>query len=93
MITIVGLGPGDAGLITRQAWHLLSAADTVYLRTARHPAVAELPSHLQLHSFDAIYDSAEQFEEVYSQIAAEVLRLAAAGDLIYACLLYTSRCV
>ncbi|CUS05345.2 conserved protein of unknown function [Candidatus Promineifilum breve] len=84
MITIVGLGPGDAGLITRQAWHLLSAADTVYLRTARHPAVAELPSHLQLHSFDAIYDSAEQFEEVYSQIAAEVLRLAAAGDLIYA---------
>ena len=46
--------------------------------------MAELPSHLQLHSFDAIYDSAEQFEEVYSQIAAEVLRLAAAGDLTYA---------
>ena len=84
MITIIGLGPGDAGLITRQAWHLLSAADTVYLRTGRHPAAAELPAHLQLHTFDAIYDNAERFEEVYQRIAGEVLRLAAAGDLIYA---------
>ena len=42
MITIIGLGPGDAGLITRQAWHLLSAADTVYLRTGRHPAGTQL---------------------------------------------------
>jgi tetrapyrrole methylase family protein/MazG family protein len=84
MITIVGLGPGDAGLITRQAWQLLAAADTVYLRTGRHPAVAELPTHLQLHTFDAVYESAAQFEEVYQRIAGEVLTLAAAGDLIYA---------
>ena len=84
MITIVGLGPGDAGLITRQAWHLLSAADTVCLRTRRHPAVAGLPTHLRLHSFDAIYDTADNFAAVYRAIADEVLRLATDDDVLYA---------
>jgi len=83
-ITVVGLGPGDAGLITRQAWHLLSAADTVYLRTRRHPAVEGLPAHLRLHSFDDIYDTAGDFAAVYRRIADEVLRLGAAGDVVYA---------
>lgn len=83
-ITIIGLGPGDAGLITRQAWHLLSSAETVYLRTHRHPAVAGLPNHLHLHSFDAVYDTAENFGAVYQSIAAEILRLARQGDILYA---------
>ena len=83
-ITIVGLGPGDAGLITRQAWHLLSAAEAVTLRTRRHPAVAGLPAHLQLHSFDDIYDTAEDFGAVYQRIADEVLRLGCAGEVVYA---------
>ncbi len=83
-ITIVGLGPGDAGLITRQAWHLLSTADAVYLRTGRHPAVDELPSGLSLHSFDDVYQSAERFDEVYQRIADEIVRLGATGGAIYA---------
>lgn len=83
-ITIVGLGPGDAGLITRQAWHLLSAADAVHLRTGRHPAVAGLPPHVIQHTFDDIYQSAERFDEVYRRIADEVLRLGATADILYA---------
>ena len=83
-ITIVGLGPGDAGLITRQAWHLLSTADTIYLRTGRHPAVADLPTHLKRQTFDEIYQSAERFDEVYRRIAAEVLHLGGESDIIYA---------
>ncbi|MBX7252282.1 MAG: nucleoside triphosphate pyrophosphohydrolase [Candidatus Promineofilum sp.] len=83
-ITIVGLGPGDAGLITRQAWHLLSAAEAVTLRTRRHPAVAGLPAHLHLRSFDDIYDTAEDFGAVYQRIADEVLRLGRAGEVVYA---------
>lgn len=84
MITIIGLGPGDAGLITRQAWHLLSASGTVYLRTGRHPAVTELPASLTLHTFDSIYQTAERFDEVYSRIADELIDRAADGDVVYA---------
>jgi len=83
-ITIVGLGPGDAGLITIQAWHLLSAADTVYLRTARHPAVDGLPTRIKRHTFDEIYQTAERFDEVYRQIAEEVLRIGTERDILYA---------
>lgn len=83
-ITIVGLGPGDAGLITIQAWHLLSAADTVYLRTARHPAVDGLPARIKRHTFDEIYQTAERFDEVYRQIAEEVLRIGTERDILYA---------
>jgi tetrapyrrole methylase family protein/MazG family protein len=54
------------------------------LRTGRHPAVAGLPPNLQLHTFDSIYQSAERFDEVYQSIAAELLRTAARGDVIYA---------
>lgn len=83
-ITIVGLGPGDAGLITIQAWHLLSAADTVYLRTGRHPAVAGLPTRLNRYTFDDIYQSAERFDEVYRRIAEQVLQLGSQADIVYA---------
>ena len=38
-VTIVGLGPGDPRLLTRQAWETLTSASEVYLRTSRHPTV------------------------------------------------------
>ncbi len=84
MITIIGLGPGDADLITRQAWRILSGADVVYLRTGRHPAVTELPDSLARHTFDDIYQTAERFDEVYSRIATELIDLAVDDDIIYA---------
>lgn len=83
-ITIVGLGPGDVGLLTQQAWQLLTTAESLYLRTSRHPTVAALPSTLQLHSFDHIYKSAVDFAAVYEQIAAEILERGRTADIIYA---------
>lgn len=74
-ITIVGLGPGDPGALTRRAWDALSAAPEVYLRTARHPTVAGLPQGPAYHSFDARYDSAGDFADLYDSIAAEVVAL------------------
>lgn len=84
-ITIVGLGPGDGRLLTRQAWDVISQATTITLRTARHPAVADLPAGVEQISFDYIYDSAADFAEVYQQIADAVLTLGAQpGGIIYA---------
>lgn len=74
-ITIIGLGPGDPSLLTGEAQELLQEAQEVYLRTKRHPTVDSLPRHLHLHSFDHLYEEAETFEEVYEEIAQEVLRL------------------
>lgn len=74
-ITIVGLGPGDPGLLTKAAWDSLSAADELYVRTDQHPTLAALPASLRIHSFDAIYNRAEDFAAVYQQIAEQVIEL------------------
>jgi tetrapyrrole methylase family protein/MazG family protein len=74
-ITIVGLGPGHPAHLTREAWEVLEATDEVYLRTQKHPTVPALPAGLTLHSFDHLYEQADDFEEVYSAIVAEILAL------------------
>lgn len=83
-ITIVGLGPGDGRFLTREAWDNLSSATTIYLRTRHHPAVAELPGSIHLVDFDSVYDSAENFEDVYTTIVNELIRLERQEDIIYA---------
>lgn len=74
-ICIVGLGPGNPRHLTLEAREVLEAAREVWLRTARHPVVPHLPAHLTVHSFDPLYDAAEDFAEVYRAIVQEVLRL------------------
>ena len=74
-ITIIGLGPGSADLLTLEAHRRLMAAGELYLRTRWHPTVAALPDDLLIHSFDHFYETQPTFEAVYDSIAAEVVRL------------------
>lgn len=74
-ITIVGLGPGNPALLTRQAWHFLSSVKEVYLRTSRHPVVRGLPAGLIVHSFDSLYEEDCGFEAVYEAITTRLLEL------------------
>jgi tetrapyrrole methylase family protein / MazG family protein len=84
-ITLLGLGPGDPNLLTRQAWDLLESASEVYLRTRQHPVVDHLPPRLQVNAFDSLYESGETFEQVYEQIIEQVLELGRRpGGVIYA---------
>lgn len=83
-ITIVGLGPGDGRLLTRDAWDTLVNARIVYLRTSRHPAVADLPGTVTQVSFDTVYDTAETFAEVYTTIVTQLLQLGQQEDICYA---------
>jgi tetrapyrrole methylase family protein / MazG family protein len=84
-ITIVGLGPGNPGHMTRQGWEALTQAREVYVRTRRHPTVAGLPPDLVLHSFDELYESLDDFSAVYDTIASRILELGSRAEgVVYA---------
>jgi tetrapyrrole methylase family protein/MazG family protein len=74
-ITLLGLGPGDPGQLTREAWELLSSADEIYLRTRQHPTVDGLPASVRIHSFDELYENGDSFDEIYIAITQKVLEL------------------
>jgi len=74
-ITLVGLGPGDPFLLTRQAWDILENNPEIYLRTRQHPCVAAFPFSLQVHSFDDLYEQEGSFESVYEKIIHQILEL------------------
>ncbi len=85
LITIVGLGPGDPGDLSRAAWEALTTAAEVWVRTARHPTLAGLPETVRVHSFDAVYESEPAFDRVYATIAERVLELGARPEgVVYA---------
>lgn len=74
-ITIIGLGPGNPNLLSRQAWELLNDAQEIYLRTKMHPSVPGFPEGLNVLSFDHLYELDISFEEVYEKIVDSVLSL------------------
>ena len=85
-ITVVGLGPGRAGLITRESWELMEKAERLVLRTRIHPTVEALENAgMDFSTYDGFYDEAKDFETLYQKIAADLLeRAAAEGDIVYA---------
>jgi tetrapyrrole methylase family protein/MazG family protein len=84
MLTILGLGPGDPQLLTRQAWEILNTSNVVYLRTRKHPTVAGLPAKLILRDFDELYEHDSDFADVYAHITGAVIAQAQQGDMVYA---------
>jgi tetrapyrrole methylase family protein/MazG family protein len=47
-IILVGLGPGDPGRLTRDAWSILSSATEIFTTAAQHPVLSHLPSSAQI---------------------------------------------
>ena len=85
MITFIGLGPADAGGLSVAAREALRAAPLLFVRTARHPAVADLDaSGVAYESLDRFYEAGESFDAVYDAIAAHVLEAAKRGDVGFA---------
>jgi len=84
-IILLGLGPGDPNLLTRQAWELINSAEEIYFRTLQHPVVRNIPGNVRTHSFDHLYENNESYEQVYNQIVEDVLRLGHRSEgVIYA---------
>ncbi|MFA6665213.1 MAG: SAM-dependent methyltransferase [Armatimonadota bacterium] len=86
MITVVGLGPLKTGNISMGAYGAIRSAPIVFVRTEKHPAVDQLKADgVRFSSFDRFYESSQTFSEVYTKIAAEIIRIAEAeGDVVYA---------
>lgn len=74
-ITIMGLGPGDPGKLTRQAWEILQNCSELYVRTIHHPVVQALPAQVDVKSFDSLYTEGDSFEAVYQAIVEDILKL------------------
>jgi tetrapyrrole methylase family protein / MazG family protein len=85
-VVVVGLGPAGVDLLLPAARRALEHTPNRYVRTTRHPAVAELAADgVELRGFDDLYDAADDVEAVYPRIAAAVLDAAAtAGEVAYA---------
>lgn len=84
-IVIAGLGPGAPEQLPVAVRQALRGDRTVYLRTEQHPVVDWLKEQgVELHTFDYIYETSGDFQQVYRRIAEAVLSAAAEKPLIYA---------
>ena len=83
-LTVAGLGPGDAGLMTRDTWARIETAGHIVLRTRIHPTVAALDAAGISHeTYDAFYEEAEDFDELYERIADDLIVRAGRADVLY----------
>ncbi|MDI3500745.1 MAG: tetrapyrrole methylase family protein / MazG family protein [Thermoanaerobacter sp.] len=74
---IVGLGPGSADSITLGTIEKMKNADKVFLRTEKHPVVPYLKTQgIIFDTFDKMYEKSTTFEEVYENIAREIIDIA-----------------
>jgi tetrapyrrole methylase family protein / MazG family protein len=74
-ITLLGLGPGDACLLTREAWSVLEQVDEIYVRTNLHPTIEGFPPGIKINSFDYLYEKSKSFKEVYTRVVEKILKL------------------
>ena len=82
-LTVAGLGPGTAGLITRETWACIHAAEHIRLRTRIHPTVSALDAaHISYGSYDTFYETADDFQELYERIASDLIRRVQQGENI-----------
>lgn len=82
MIRIIGLGPGSEDDLTVKSLNIMKRANTLYLRTEKHPNVEYIKNlGINFKTFDYFYENGKEFEEVYYKIAVEVMKH---DDVVYA---------
>ncbi|CAB4734522.1 MAG: nucleotide pyrophosphohydrolase [Actinobacteria bacterium] len=79
---VVGLGPAGPDLLTQGTIEQIDRAAHRYVRTTRHPAASAVPDAV---SFDALYEQAASFDDVYQGIVEALVEAAAThGEVLYA---------
>ena len=69
-VTIAGLGPADASLLTPETRAAVEAAPVSILRTSRHPAAAVVEATM---TCDDLYEAADTFDDVYAAVVERVV--------------------
>lgn len=81
-VVVVGLGPGDPGLVTAATTAEIARATARFVRTTRHPTAALVPG---ARSFDDLYERCATFEDVYAGIVEALVAAATEhGEVLYA---------
>lgn len=92
MITLIGLGAGDADTLSRGAERALKQGSALHcegkgvllLRTARHTVVETLRVEgFHFESLDSLYEQQPSFEQVYASIVERVMTEARRGTPVY----------
>ncbi len=82
-IVVAGLGPGEIPVIDKKVWDILDEVADVVFRTEVHPGVPaarreiaeKLPS-VRFTTFDPLYERANTFEDLYREMAQQLVNLA-----------------
>lgn len=85
-IEIIGLGAGDLDQLPLGIYKkLIHSREKIYVRTMDHPVIAALQDEgVMFASFDDVYQSKDQFADVYQEIADQLIDIAANSPVIYA---------
>lgn len=83
-ISIVGMGAGALSSISYGAFQKINNAKHLFLRTKRHPVVAEFEK-IDYQSFDYLYEEADDFASAYQQMVDILFeKVAELGEIVYA---------
>jgi tetrapyrrole methylase family protein/MazG family protein len=84
-VVVVGLGPAGVDLMLPGARAAFERIPRRFVRTRRHPAAEQLEAAgLAFESFDARYDAAESFADLYPDIVDRLVAAARAhGEIVY----------
>ena len=83
-LTVAGLGPAGAELMTRGTWARIEAAEHILLRTRIHPTVEALDAAgISYETYDDFYERADDFDELYEAITDDLFARAAKSNVLY----------
>jgi tetrapyrrole methylase family protein / MazG family protein len=81
-VVVCGIGPAGVDLVTGAAREAIARIPHRYLRTTRHPSA---PVVGEAHSFDHLYEAADDIEHVYAAIVEALVDAARThGEVLYA---------
>jgi len=84
-ITVAGLGPGDRKYLTIQTIDCMRSAETLILRTERSDAAEYLKENgIAFDTLDALYEEADDFDELTAAIIKTLTERAKTARIVYA---------